>query len=132
MPVLGLLVATLFSQDAGSLSAAAFASLQAPIKAFLKERHPRPMNTVCVVAEPDATGAGRAWVLWREGSTLVLWEGEEELVHSRRILDLRRDVVATDKDVGSSTYLVSRTWVDALTKRCAREGVTAHFLRSEL
>jgi hypothetical protein len=98
------------------------------LRAFLAGRLPRrhPPQHVCVVGyrSPDAT---LAWVHWREGHRLILWEpgepwADDALLMSRRQLDLRTDVVATDDEIGGSTYLVTRAWVRAILADCARAG----------
>lgn len=56
-----------------------------------------------------------AWVYWHEGQRLVYWEpagadvdSKETLVRSRRDLNLRKDVVATHRELGSSTYCIDQ------------------------
>jgi hypothetical protein len=63
-----------------------------------------------------------AWVYWQEGNKLILWEGEDDLTLSRRQLDLKEDTVATDEEVGYSTYLVTEDWVRATIKECDERG----------
>jgi hypothetical protein len=64
-----------------------------------------------------------AWVIWRSGDRLVLWEENTEgLKHSRRDLSLSEDVVATQAEIGTSTYLVDRQWVNNLERQCAAFG----------
>ena len=52
-----------------------------------------------------------AWVYCQEGNRLILWEPAAEgfelkdsLKHSRRDLDIAKDVTARTEEVGSSTY----------------------------
>ena len=96
-------------------------------------RHRRTAQHFCVVGYvpgPDSNGKVLrfAQVHWREGGRLILWEGtdpyepREALKRSRRDLDLRTDVVATDADVGGSTYLVTRAWVRQVLADCAARG----------
>jgi hypothetical protein len=70
-----------------------------------------------------------AWVYWKEQNTLTYWEpaaggveSKDTLLHSRRQLDLAQDVVATQAEVGSSSYLVSRDWVDSTLNDCSKRG----------
>ena len=71
------------------------------------------------------------WVYWQEGEAIVLWEpgrsGDVEtrdmdLVYSRRFLSLTQDVVPTQDDIGSSTYLVDQEWVDTRINECKQRG----------
>ncbi|MEL7305289.1 MAG: hypothetical protein AAGJ56_05595 [Myxococcota bacterium] len=54
--------------------------------------------------------ARRVWILDSRNETLEHWRS---LRYPRggTMLDLDEDVVATDEDVGTSTYLISRPWV---------------------
>ncbi len=70
-----------------------------------------------------------AWVHWREKKRLIYWlpaaDGfapKDTLLRSTRSLDLTQDVVATDAEVGSSSFLVSRPWVDGVIKDCKARG----------
>lgn len=64
-----------------------------------------------------------AWVIWHGGGRLVLWEENTEgLKNSRRDLSLSKDVVATQAEIGTSTYLVDRPWVNNLERQCAAFG----------
>ena len=72
-----------------------------------------------------------AWVHWIEGSRLVLWlpvgtdsgfPSEYTLLNSKRNLNLKKDVVSTPEEIGSSSYLVDRPWVDALIADCRKRG----------
>lgn len=63
------------------------------------------------------------WIIWRKGDRLIRWfSGENDLDLSSRNLSLTDDVVPTDADVGSSTYLVSQAWVDELERLCKDHG----------
>jgi len=67
-----------------------------------------------------------AWVYWQEGRRLILWEGSphaDALVRSRRVLDLDKDVVATEADVAGSTYLVTKAWVRDTLRDCREYGM---------
>jgi hypothetical protein len=72
-----------------------------------------------------------AWVHWKEQNSLIYWESavqgtqpKDTLIHSRRQLDLAQDVVATQTEVVSSSYLVSRDWVNSVLEDCKKRGVT--------
>ena len=70
-----------------------------------------------------------AWVHWREGRILALWEGgadprsaETAPVASRRQLDLNLDVAATEAEIAGSTYRVSQAWLDQTLADCQAHG----------
>lgn len=112
-------------------SAAAFGDAKAPLALLLSELSPRPVapQTFCVVGYRSADGSQLAWIHWNEGQRLILWEGrgdpgypDTSVARSRRALDLRSDVVPNEEDVHGSTYLVTRTWVDAVITDCSTSG----------
>lgn len=78
----------------------------------------------CVVAYRDQDGPPHAWawVHWSEARKIILWEGGDTLIHSRRDLDLDRDVVPTLDDVHGSTYLITRAWLEETLADCAKHG----------
>ncbi len=105
------------------------------LQAYLKDRSARSgRHLVCVIGyvikrPTDPVAFKVAWVYWPRGNRLVSWEpaaegfdSSETLIRSRRDLDLATDVVETDADIGSSTYLVSRPWVDMVLNDCKRRG----------
>ena len=64
---------------------------------------------------------------------MILWGGgEATMVTSRRILDLKRDVVATEAAVKGSTYLVTAQWVSKQKTRCARYGMQVDITAKDL
>ena len=63
------------------------------------------------------------WVIWREGDRVIRWfAGEDNLDLSPRNLSLTNDIVPTDADIGTSTYLESQPWVDELERLCEEHG----------
>jgi hypothetical protein len=64
------------------------------------------------------------YMLWREGRSLWILElGDENPDYWRRVIqfprngiviDLDKDVVPTEREVGSSTYLVDQSWVNSI------------------
>ena len=93
-------------------------------------------NHICVVAEVSpptawsrATPAPPAeqalgHVYWREAHRLITWDPSEDAVGPSSVrpgndLDLTKDVRATQAEVGSSTYLVTRSWVKNIVDQCA-------------
>jgi len=105
-------------------SRAAFADYRQVVGSYLRQKRGQAGSQACVVGltrgsrDTDVT-----WVIWRDGDRLIRWfAGENNLELSSRNLSLTDDVVPTDADVGSSTYLVSRPWVNELERLCAAHG----------
>ncbi len=117
------------------------------LRAFLEELgQTRRANTFCFVQQrlsPPETaedGTSVLSMLWHEGERIYLvnivrpgqrYRPVEDSVGEGRALassggsvDLKTDVVPTDADVGSSTTLVSRAWVEHLKAQCRRVGTT--------
>jgi hypothetical protein len=70
-----------------------------------------------------------AWVYWLEGQRLVYWEpaaddveSKETLTRSRRELNLRKDVVASTRELRGSSYRIDRPWLKRLLADCRRRG----------
>jgi hypothetical protein len=115
-------------------TAPGFGNVTVPLRAYLQSRKPRPRGTqhFCVVGydhglDDSGKRSRSAQVHWREGKRLILWEGANDwgpdvLRYARRDVDLRNDVVATEADVNSSTYLVTRAFVDRILVDCAAKG----------
>jgi len=95
---------------------------------FALKHRPKAANNFCIIGySTDNTKS--AWVWWRERQEIILWEAGGDLDHSRRTIHLKSDVVATDEDLHGSTFLVTRSWVNALKQNCEREGVKVHTRR---
>ncbi|MEY4562743.1 MAG: hypothetical protein RLZZ618_2020 [Pseudomonadota bacterium] len=110
-----------------------FAGYRAAVSRYLRARTPHRLNHVCVLGEQHGDGSRSAWVIWQEGREMVLWDGgREPLVNSRRTLNLRRDVVATEAEVAGSTYRVTRAWVRLQQQRCQRLGSRLELTRHQL
>lgn len=110
-----------------------FTRFRQPLATFLRERHARLPAKVCVLGEQHADGTKSAWVIWRAGHTMLLWDGgDAAMASSRRLLDLHDDVVATEADVNGSTYLVTRAWVAQQQARCNARGTAVILSRREV
>lgn len=102
-----------------------FSDFRKPLASFLRSRHARLPTSVCLLGEQHVDGTKSAWVIWRSGHTMLLWEGgTSSMAASRRLLDLSHDVVVSDDEVAGSTYLVTRAWVARQTERCRQVGTT--------
>jgi hypothetical protein len=102
-----------------------FSNYRQVMTRFAKEHRPDAANNFCIVGSTtDDTKS--AWVLWREGAQIILWEGGDDLDQSRRIIHLKSDVVRTEGDLHGSTYLVTKAWVKELFQSCDRVGTKVH------
>jgi hypothetical protein len=99
-----------------------FSTYHKVVGSYLRAHSPRRKARACVVGLRGG-GTERAWVIWRGGGRLVLWEENTEgLSYPIRDLSLSKDVVATQAQIGTSTYLVDRPWVNKIERQCAAFG----------
>ena len=104
-----------------------FGSPRALLRRFLLDSHASGATPqhFCVLGRELANRDRTALIFWREGNKLILWEGQQppwRLFLSRRLWDLRRDVVDTPREVNGSSYLLTRDWVEEMRHACALEG----------
>ncbi|WCM93876.1 hypothetical protein M5C99_03865 [Acidovorax sp. NCPPB 2350] len=118
---------------------------RAMLRTFLAEMATNGQaNTFCFVQRrldrPDTAepGLSALSMIWYEGESIYLVNlvrpGQRyrstvdpatlghALAYSSGVVDLKTGVVPTDEDVGSSTFLVSRPWVDHMFAQCRRVG----------
>ena len=99
-----------------------FADATAQLQALVNRNGHHAVNRLCVVGQRDGAHF-QAEVYWPSENKLILWvpnvNDPETLVHSKRYLDLTRDVRS---DPGTSTYLLSRSFVKEVQRACPREG----------
>lgn len=107
-----------------------FGDATIPLREFLRDRHAHTSKTqhFCIVGYQDNTES-RAWIHWVEGQQIILWRGatnpqgtKSAIARSRRVIDLKKDVVSTEADLQGSTYLVTRAWVDQILADCQARG----------
>jgi hypothetical protein len=92
--------------------------------------HSRRPQHYCIAGYRSASGDDeRAWILWSEGRKIILWRAAADaqsaktaIARSKRITDLKKDVVPSRADLKGSTYLVTQDWVDRVTADCASRG----------
>ncbi len=117
--------------------AGGFKPVPIALEAFLvKQKAAAGPHSLCVIGYVEKKSAASsstkvAWVHWREGNRLTLWEpaakgfeSKDTLIRSRRDLDLTKDVEESAVAIGASTYLVSRNWVSAIDQDCKKRGKT--------
>jgi hypothetical protein len=94
---------------------------------FARKHRPGAENDFCVEGYTTTDNLKSAWVIWRQGKQIILWEGQKGGLDASRLkIDLRSDVVPSDSDLHGSTYLVTSAWVEKITSACERSGVKVH------
>lgn len=111
-----------------------FSDYQLILAGYLQKQKRKGHHDFCVVGYIHTDNTKTAWVIWKQAGKLILWEpgvatpgvatpDVAALTQSRRVLDLKHDVVNTDDDVHGSTYLVTKAWVKQIHDDCSRAGV---------
>jgi hypothetical protein len=106
----------------------AFAPVELTLDTLIARKAKVNTNHVCVIGETLGDESQQAWVHWREGKAIILWEptryGVQDLTLSKRYLRLDKDVVAeNDKKLAAgSSYLVTTQWAKSLIAECAAKG----------
>jgi hypothetical protein len=104
-----------------------FRNYRQVVTVFARKHRPGAANDFCIEGYTTSDNLKSAWVIWRQGEQIILWEGQKDgLDASRAKIDLRSDVVPTDVDLHGSTYLVTKAWVEKITSTCDRFGVKVH------
>ena len=99
-----------------------FSTYTVVVGSYLRAHSPHRRARACVIGL-RGDSYKLAWVIWRGGGRLILWEENTEgLKYPIRDLSLIKDVVATPAQIGTSTYLVDRPWVNKLERQCASFG----------
>jgi hypothetical protein len=103
-------------------SDADFRNYEQVVTAYAHKHRSKADNTFCLLGFRAGDNSKSAWIIWKEGRQIILWEGGPDLDSSRRKISLKSDVVATEKDLHGSTYLVTQAWVSDITSTCDRSG----------
>src|SRR6266436_5376745 len=93
---------------------------------YVYKDKPASASDICLVGYLEHGNVKIAWVIWHQRRQIILWEGQDDLNSSRRIIYLKKDVVPTENDLHGSTYLVTKAWVKQVTTDCSNAGVKLH------
>jgi hypothetical protein len=104
-----------------------FSNYKSVVRKYLQKQKPHVAVDACVLRLIADDRSKFAWVLWEQGNELILYEdGETDLSRSRRRLNLKKDVVASESDLHGSTYLITRDWLDQIQSSCRQHGAQLH------
>jgi hypothetical protein len=104
-----------------------FANYKSVVAQYAQAKRPAFANDFCILGYVTGDNLKNAFVIWQQGRQIIVWYGgDQSLADSQRIINLRSDVVPTEKDLHGSTYLVTKAWVADVTGSCARGGVAIH------
>lgn len=94
-------------------------------KYLVAHEAPKTVQHFCVVGYGTKASGIDVHVHWREGMRLTRWEktaynGIESLLMGRDDLSLKTDIVATQEQIGGSTYLQPRAWANKIISECKK------------
>lgn len=106
------------------------ASIVETMKSLIKfNQNGRGRNTI-FVSDIVKNGAGQfAYAYWKEDSSITILHlplslpveknsGDYYWLTMKARIDLTTDVVPTERDIGGSSFLVDRKWVNNIIRRC--------------
>ncbi|CAN7639571.1 hypothetical protein LJR090_005616 [Bosea sp. LjRoot90] len=100
-----------------------FASYRDVVRRYVLEKGKAKRTEICVIGFVAGDSSRAAWVIWSAARQIILLEpGSDDLTFSRRVIDLKKDVVADERALKGSTYRVTRKWVADLTRDCEARG----------
>lgn len=98
-----------------------------------------PVSHFCVIVATGSTAPPDnkftwAYVYWREAAQLYTFgqsdEAMSDMTEFKAPLDLKKDVVATERQLKGSSYRVTRAWVADVLRHCATAGTQIVVRRS--
>ena len=113
--------ATKFNPEGSSCNFADF------MKRYVQQDKNAPDINSFLVAENTQHPDGEYWIYWPQQRKILLveWPASDcksPALFIRRNLNLLKDVVKTEKDIGTSTSLVTESWASAVLLDAAQNG----------
>ena len=94
------------------------------LQAAKRNKPAKGINNFCVIGQLAKDQGKSAWIIWRQKREIILWEGQDLVTaRPRRVIDLDKDVVASESELHGSSYLVTRQWVRSLVSECKKTGL---------
>ena len=112
-----------------------FQPFRLTLQKFIDKKSRYRRNHICVLGERSSEHWEEAWVYWKEGKSIMLWEptkdsGIIDLSLSRRYIHIDRIDDSAD-GLYTSTYLSSHAWAEDLIKKCKAFGTNIVLIRGE-
>ncbi|CAI9121066.1 hypothetical protein [Brytella acorum] len=111
-------------------SDAVFHGWRGQVQELVLRRGKGGKQSVCLVGQADRQSAvTQGIVIWPAQKQVITWhpstvDDPKSLADETNVIDTAKDVVASDAEVGTSTYLVTRKWLTDTERACRRYGVT--------
>jgi len=113
-----------------SVSKPDYAGQLATLREYVARYGKQSANTFYIAKARDDDGKKCLYAYWKEDNSILILEhftpsGEDayyDWLHRKARVDLATDVVPTKADVGWSSFLTDRAWVNRIMRACMNTG----------
>jgi hypothetical protein len=102
-----------------------FSSAVATLKGLIAREGKAKRNTILVSEVFREEGREYLYAYWKEDKSIIILHlplekdsANYEWLYSKARVDLETDIVPTQEDIGGSSFLVDRPWVNRILKKC--------------
>ena len=103
-----------------------FSGIVGTLKELVAREGKAKRNTFFIAAVRGENGREYSYAYWKEDKSIIILHlplekesASYEWLYGKARVDLETDVVPTQKDIGGSSFLVDRAWVNKILKECA-------------
>ena len=104
-----------------------FPGVVATLKELVAREGKAERNTLLVSEILREEGREYSYAYWKEDKSIIILHlplakdsASYEWLYGKARVDLETDIVPTQGEIGGSSFLVDRSWVDSILKKCAR------------
>lgn len=103
-----------------------FSGIVATLKELVAREGKARRNTFFIADVRQEDGQDYSYAYWKQDKSIIILHlpleeesASYEWLYRKARVDLETDVVPTQEDVGGSSFLVDRAWVNKILKECA-------------
>lgn len=103
-----------------------FSGVVATLKELVAREGKSKRNTILISEVFREDGHEYSYAYWKEDKSIIILHlplkkntASYDWLYGKARVDLELDVVPTQKDIGGSSFLVDRSWVNRILKKCA-------------
>lgn len=113
-----------------SVSKSDYAGKLATLREFVARYGDESVNTFYIAKAGDDDGRRYLYAYWKEDNSILILEhftpsggdGFYDWLHRKARVNLATDVVPTKAEIGGSSFLTDRAWVDRIIRACRSTG----------
>jgi hypothetical protein len=113
-----------------------FTDYRAQLKNYAQKYNPNSVNEFCIIGYENISNPQHPFhhtmTYWKQGHKIIYWNGGVDMSVFSKEIDLWTDVVKSSKEVGTSTYLVTKEWVSDHINDCHKQGITVKYTVNDL